>query len=75
MSELQSIVAVREKMRELQISRPGKISYACIDPRVRLYLRVSQKGRGDFAYRRKNPPIVRLLGPVETMEMAEATAL
>lgn len=75
MSELQSIVAVREKMRQLQISRPGKISYACIDPRVRLYLRVSQKGRGDFAYRRKNPPIVRLLGPVETMEMAEATAL
>lgn len=75
MSELQSIIAVREKMRELQISRPGKISYACIDPRVRLYLRVSQKGRGDFAYRRKNPPIVRLLGPVETMEMAEATAL
>ena len=75
MTELQNILSVREKMRDLRTSRPGKISYACIDPKVRLYLRVSQTGRGDFAYRRKKPPIVRLLGPVETMEMAEAMAL
>lgn len=63
------------KIQQISHERPGKISYRVIDPQVHLYIRVDANGQADFAYRRKKPTIVRLLGRVFDLELKTAIAM
>ncbi len=69
------LLEVVAKVQQMAHERPGKISYRVIDPKVHLYVRVDANGQSDFAYRRKKPTIVRLLGRVFDLELKTAVAM